>query len=400
MIIEPKARGFICTTAHPAGCDANVLEQINITQQNCQLSGNKPQKVLVIGASTGYGLASRISAAFGANAATIGVSFEKPAKAKRTATAGWYNTAAFERYAHEAGLYAKSINGDAFSDEIKQQVINLVKKDWNGEVDLVIYSLASPRRVDPKTGEVYSSTLKTLSQPYTNKSIDLASYTVEEVTIEPANDEEALHTVKVMGGEDWQLWIDALLAADCLAEGAMTVAYSYVGPELTQAIYRQGTIGGAKKHLEKTARDLDAQLASINGHAYVSVNKALVTQAAAAIPVVPLYSSILYKVMKAEGIHEGCIEQMNRLFSQRLYAGSAVPTDENHLIRIDDWEMREDIQKAVADAWQQVTTDNLDQYADLAGYRHEFMRMFGFEVDGINYRLDVEPDVSIPSIDE
>lgn len=399
MIIKPKARGFICTTAHPAGCEVNVAEQITTTKKNVQLAEKGPKKVLIIGASTGYGLASRISAAFGCDAATIGVSFEKAAKGKRTATAGWYNTAAFEQHAHEAGLYAKSINGDAFSDEIKQQVIDLIQKDWNGKVDLVIYSLASPRRIDPKTGEIYNSCLKTLSTPYTNKSIDLTSYDIETVTIEPASAEEAEQTVKVMGGEDWQLWVDELLKNNCLSQGAVTVAYSYVGPELTQAIYRQGTIGGAKKHLESTAHYLDQQLSSINGRAYVSVNKALVTQAAAAIPVVPLYSSILYKTMKAKNIHEGCIEQMNRLFKERLYVGSTVPVDGNELIRIDDWEMREDVQQEIADAWQQVTSDNLRDYADIDGYRHEFMRMFGFEVEGVDYEQDVDATVRIPSIE-
>ncbi len=400
MIVEPKARGFICTTAHPIGCKENVRQQIEYTQQHGQLSETKPKKVLVIGASTGYGLASRISAAFGAGAATIGVSFERPAKGKRTATAGWYNTAAFEQFANEADLYAKSLNGDAFSDEMKQQVIDLIKKDWGGEVDLVVYSLASPRRTDPKTGEVYNSTLKTLDKPYTNKSINLTSYEIESVTIEAANEEEALHTVKVMGGEDWKMWIDALLENNLLAEGATTVAYSYIGPVLTHAIYREGTIGGAKKHLEQTAKDLDQQLSAIQGHAYISVNKALVTQAAAAIPVVPLYSSILYKTMKADNCHEGCIEQMNRLFKDKLYGNDSAETDQQDMVRMDDWEMKDNIQQAVAQAWDDVTTENLRDYADIDGYRHEFMRMFGFEIEGVDYQQDVDTDVTIPSIKE
>ncbi|MDF1796142.1 MAG: trans-2-enoyl-CoA reductase family protein [Coxiellaceae bacterium] len=401
MIIEPKARGFICTTAHPVGCKANVKQQIEYTKQHCQLKQEpKPKRVLVIGASTGYGLASRISAAFGAGAATIGVFFEKAAKGKRTASAGWYNSAAFEQYADEAGLYAKSINGDAFSDEIKQQVVDLIQKDWGGEVDLVVYSLASPRRTHPKTGEVYSSTLKTLGEPFTDKSINLASYEVETVTIEPASEEEALHTKMVMGGEDWKMWMDLLQQNNLLADGAMTVAYSYVGPVLTHAIYREGTIGGAKKDLEQAAKDIDQQLSTINGHAYISVNKALVTQAAAAIPVVPLYSSILYKTMKADNSHEGCIEQMNRLFHDRLYTkgDSPVATDDSGMVRMDDWEMKDNIQHSVQQAWNNVTTENLRDYADIDGYRHEFMRMFGFEIDGVDYQQDVDANVGIPSI--
>ncbi|MDF1655759.1 MAG: trans-2-enoyl-CoA reductase family protein [Coxiellaceae bacterium] len=403
MIVEPKARGFICTTSHPVGCKANVKQQIEHTKQHCALNQEpKPKKVLVIGASTGYGLASRISAAFGAGAATIGVFFEKPAKGKRTASAGWYNSAAFEEYANEAGIYAKSINGDAFSDEIKQQVVDLIQQDWDGEVDLVIYSLASPRRTHPKTGEVYSSTLKTLGQPFTNKSINLTSYEVEDVTIEPATEEEAFHTKMVMGGEDWKMWMDLLQQNKLLAKNAMTIAYSYIGPELTHAIYREGTIGGAKKDLENCAKQIDQQLSSINGHAYISVNKALVTQAAAAIPVVPLYSSILYKTMKADGSHEGCIEQMNRLFHDCLYAkgSDSVATDSNGMVRMDDWEMKDNIQQSVQQAWDNVTTDNLRDYADIDGYRHEFMRMFGFEIDGVDYQQDVDTDVSIPSIKE
>lgn len=397
MIIQPKARGFICTTAHPVGCAQNVSNQIDYVKQRGQFTG--PKKVLVIGASTGYGLASRISAAFGSDAKTIGVFFEKAPTAKRTATAGWYNTAAFEQQAHDAGLYARSINGDAFSDEVKQQVIERIKQDWQGGVDLVIYSLASPRRKDPKTGEIYSSTLRTLGEPFSDKSINLSTKEVEQVTIEPANDAEKQQTIKVMGGEDWQLWMQALQQAGVLADGVQTVAYSYIGPTLTHAIYREGTIGSAKKHLEATAKAIDEQLATINGHAYISVNKALVTQAAAAIPVVPLYSSILYRVMKANHTHEGCIEQMDRMMRTKIYA-DGVQTDAQQLIRMDDWEMDSQVQAAVADAWQQVTTENLSEYADFSGYQQEFMQLFGFEVDGIDYDEDVDIDVAIRSISE
>lgn len=396
MIISPKFRGFICTTAHPAGCEESVRRQIDYVRGKGQVEGAR--KVLVIGASAGYGLASRIVSAFGCGAATIGVFFERPSDGKRTATAGWYNSAAFEKFAGEAGLYAKSINGDAFSYDIKKKTIELIKKDL-GQVDMVVYSLASPRRTHPDTGEVFNSVLKPLGAAYTSKTVDFHTGEVSTVTIEPANEEEVRQTVAVMGGEDWEMWIRALQEADALSEGAMTVAYSYIGPELTYSIYREGTIGRAKDHLEATAKSLTRQMEGINGKAYVSVNKALVTQASSAIPVVPLYISILYKLMKAKGSHEGCIEQMYRLFDERLYAGE-LKLDEKGRIRIDDWEMKEDVQAEVTQLWNEVGTDNIGTVSDIAGYRKEFFNLFGFDFAAIDYDADVNPDVRIPSMEE
>src|SRR5436190_7135535 len=379
MIIKTKIRAFICTTAHPAGCAAHIQEQIDYVQGKGPIAG-APKRVLVIGASTGYGLASRIVPAFAGGAATLGVFFEKPGEADRTGSAGWYNSVAFERTAHAAGLYAKSINGDAFSDAIKEQVIEIIKKDL-GTVDAVIYSLASPRRTHPRTGAVHKSCLKPVGAAYTNKTVDTDKGLVNDVTIEPANDAEIADTVAVMGGEDWEMWMDALDAAGVLAPGVVTVAYSYIGPDLTWAIYRNGTIGRAKEHLEETADRITAKLAAKEGHAWVSVNKALVTQASSAIPVVPLYISLLYKVMKAKGLHEGCIEQIYRLFAERL-AGNPQP-DEEGRIRIDDWEMRDDVQAEVAALWAQVTTENLPSVSDIVGYRSEFLRLFGFGMKSI-----------------
>ncbi|MBA4542563.1 trans-2-enoyl-CoA reductase family protein [Thermoactinomyces daqus] len=397
MVIKPKFRGFICTTSHPEGCARQVARQIEYTKSQPKING--PKKVLVIGSSTGYGLASRIVSAFGAGADTIGVFFERPSSGNRTATAGWYNSAAFEKEAAKAGLFAKSINGDAFSKEIKEQTIDLIKKDL-GQVDLVIYSLAAPKRVHPETGEVFSSVIKPIGQSYTNKTVDFHSGQVSETTIEPATEKEIRHTVAVMGGEDWKMWIDALLKAGVLAEGATTVAFSYIGPEITYPVYREGTVGRAKDDLEKTAHDLDAQLKQIGGHAYVSVNKALVTQSSAAIPVVPLYISLLYQVMKEKGLHEGCIEQMYRLFADRLYAGGEVPVDGQGRIRIDDLEMKEDVQKEVLNRWDRVNNETLREISDIEGYRRDFFQLFGFETEGIDYEADVDPDVKIPSIEE
>ena len=400
MIVEPKVRGFICTTAHPAGCAQNVRDQVEYVKGQPAIEGG-PRKVLVIGASTGYGLASRITAAFGGTAAhTLGVFFERAAAGKRTATAGWYNTVAFEKAADEVGLYAKSINGDAFSDEIKQKTIELIKNDWDGEVDLVVYSLASPRRIDPKTGETYSSVLKPIGHAFKNKTVDMNTGVVSDIAIEAASEEEMEQTVKVMGGEDWALWIDALMKAGVLADQVKTVAYSYVGPELTYPIYRSGTIGRAKEHLEKTAHDLDKKLKAKGGCAFISVNKALVTQASSAIPVVPLYISLLYKVMKAKGTHEGCIEQMYRLFHDFLYAKKGTTVDEAGRIRLDDWEMQQDVQHPVADLWKKVTTDTMDQLSDLKGCRKDFYKLFGFEVPGVSYAEEVDIECSIPSIKE
>ncbi len=392
MIIKPKTRGFICTTAHPVGCAHQVNEQIDYVKGQGLKQG--PKKVLVIGASTGYGLASRIVSSFGYGADTIGVFFEKPASDGRTASAGWYNSAAFEQAAGEAGYFAKSINGDAFSDEIKTETIQAIKEHF-GKVDLVVYSLASPRRNHPKTGESFTSVLKPIGQSYTNKTVNFHTAEVTDITIEPATEEDIRQTVAVMGGEDWQLWIDALKEADVLSEGVQTLAYSYIGPELTYPVYREGTIGRAKDDLEKTAGRLTEVLKDLNGQAFVSVNKALVTQSSAAIPVVPLYISILFKIMKEKGIHEGCIEQIHRLFSDRLYRGGEVPVDEAGRIRLDDWEMKPEVQAEVAELWATINSDNIHDISDIEGYRKEFFKLFGFEIESINYDEDVNPEVPI-----
>ncbi len=395
MVIKPKTRGFICITAHPGGCAAHVREQIEYVKSNGPIGG-APKRVLVVGSSTGYGLSSRIVAAFGGEASTIGVFFEKPSENGKPASAGWYNSAAFENEARQAGLYAKSVNGDAFSDEIKRQTIDLIKADL-GQIDLLIYSLASPRRTHPRTGETARSTLKTTSEPITRKTVDTDKGTVSDITIEPATEQEIADTVTVMGGEDWKMWVDALAGADALAEGFTTAAYSYIGPEITWAIYRNGTIGKAKEDLEATAQTLSRQLAAHDGRAFVSVNKALVTQASSAIPVVPLYISLLYKVMKERGTHEGCIEQIYRLFAGHLYGDGAL--DDKGRIRIDDLEMEPAVQQAVADVWPRVTTETLPDVSDIAGYREEFLKLFGFGLPGIDYEADVDPDVPVPSID-
>ncbi|MGD7654715.1 MAG: enoyl-ACP reductase FabV, partial [Verrucomicrobiales bacterium] len=357
---------------------------------------NGPKKVLVIGASTGYGLASRIATAFGSGAATIGVFFEKPGDKRRTATAGWYNSVAFEKEAQAAGLYAKSFNGDAFSDEMKTQVCQAIKDDL-GQVDCVVYSLASPRRTHPKTGETFRSVLKPIGESYTNKNLDTTTGVVNEITIEPAEGDEPAQTIAVMGGEDWQMWIDTLLEQNLIAPGATTLAYSYIGPEITWPIYTKGTIGGAKEDLERVQRLLDEKLAPLDGKAWVSVNKALVTQASSAIPVVPLYISLLYKVMKDAGNHEDCIEQMDRLFRDRLANRNPQP-DENGRIRVDDWEMLPEIQQTVMDAWKKVTTENLPELGDLADYQASFLRLFGFGIDGVDYDADTDTAVKVPSI--
>jgi enoyl-[acyl-carrier protein] reductase/trans-2-enoyl-CoA reductase (NAD+) len=395
MIIAPRIRGFICLTAHPEGCAQNVLNQINYVKSKGSIDG--PKKVLVIGASTGFGLASRITSAFGSDAATIGVYFEKPPAEVKTASAGWYNTAAFETQAHNAGLYAKSINGDAFSKEIKEKTLALIKADL-GQIDLVIYSLASPKRVHPVTGVTHNSVLRPIGEVFSNNTVDFHTGVVSEISIQPANAEDIENTVAVMGGEDWAMWIDELKAAGLLADGATTVAYSYIGPALTEAVYRKGTIGRAKDHLEATAFTITDKLKDINGKAYVSVNKALVTQASSAIPVIPLYISLLYKVMKAEGIHEGCIEQIQRLFKERLYTGAEVLTDAQGRIRVDDWEMREDVQAKVAALWLESTTETLPATGDLAGYKKDFLNLFGFDVVGIDYEADVNEMVEISGL--
>ncbi len=399
MIIQPRTRGFICLTAHPDGALQTVKNQIEYVKSKGEIK-NGPKKVLVIGASTGFGIASRISAAFGSGAATIGVFFEKPASEGKMGTAGWYNSAAFEKEAHEAGLYAKSINGDAFSDEIKQQTIDLIKKDL-GQVDLVVYSLASPRRTHPKTGVAYASVLKPIGQPFTNKTVDFHTGVVSDISIQPVqNQEDIANTVAVMGGEDWKFWMEDLKAAGVLADGVKTVAYSYIGPELTFPIYRNGTIGQAKNDLEATVPVINDLLKDLHGISYVSVNKALVTQSSSAIPVVPLYISLLYKIMKEKGTHEGTIEQMQRLFAERLYTENGeVPLDEKGRIRVDDLEMDPEVQAEVAKYWDQVTTENLEEISDIAGYRKDFFNLFGFEIDGVDYEKDANENIKIPSIE-
>jgi enoyl-[acyl-carrier protein] reductase / trans-2-enoyl-CoA reductase (NAD+) len=396
MIIEPRMRGFICLTAHPKGCEQNVKNQIEYVKSKGKIDGAK--RVLVIGASTGFGMASRISSAFGCDAATIGVFFEKPPTEGKTASPGWYNSAAFENEAHKAGLYAKSINGDAFSKEVKQQTLDMIKSDL-GQVDLVIYSLASPVRMHPQTGVLHRSTLKPIGTTFTNKTVDFHTGNVSQVSIEPANQEDIDNTVKVMGGEDWSMWIEDLKNAGLLATGATTIAYSYIGPAVTEAVYRKGTIGRAKDNLEASAFTITDSLKDINGKAYVSVNKALVTQASSAIPVIPLYISLLYKIMKADGIHEGCIEQIQRLYNERLYTGKDVSTDSSGRIRIDDWEMRDDVQAEVSDLWTKATTETLPEIGDLAGYKQDFLNLFGFGFDGVDYNIDANEMVMVSSIE-
>ncbi|WP_341216024.1 enoyl-ACP reductase FabV [uncultured Wocania sp.] len=396
MIIEPKTRGFICLTAHPKGCEKNVLNQIEYIKDRPVKNG--PKKVLIIGASTGFGLASRITSAYGSNAATIGAFFEKPPSEGRPASPGWYNSAAFEAQAHKDGLYAKSINGDAFSNEIKEQTIDLIKEDL-GEIDLLIYSLASPVRTHPDTGERFKSVLKPIGQTFTNNTVDFHTGEVKEISIEPCTEDDIKNTVAVMGGEDWQMWIDELKSAGVLSKKFKTVAYSYIGPSLTEAVYRKGTIGRAKDHLEATAFKITNTLKDIDGKAYVSVNKALVTQASSAIPVIPLYISLLYKVMKEKGIHEGCIEQIERLFNARLYTEN-LELDDAGRIRIDDWEMRDDVQAKVLELWKQATSETLPNIGDLKGYETDFYNLFGFKVNGVDYDKDVNEMVSIPGLQE
>lgn len=394
MIVEPKVRGFVCTTAHPEGCAANVKEQINYVKEQGSING--PKNVLIIGASTGYGLASRIVAMAGSGANTLGVFFERPSNGKRTATAGWYNTVAFENEARAAGLYAKSINGDAFSHEIKAEAIEAIKKGM-GKVDLIIYSLAAPRRIDPDTGEKYGSVLKPIGQSFKNKSIDFMKGLIIDAEIEPATDLEIVNTAKVMGGEDWQLWMTQLEAAGVLAEGVKTVAYSYIGPEVTAAMYREGTIGRAKVHLENTAKSITKDLKTLNGEAYVTVAKALVTQASAAIPVVPLYMAALYKVMKAKGTHEGCIEQIQRLFSDYLYSDNLL-LDEEGRIRTDDLEMDPKTQEEALKYFHQVTTESLEEDLHISDYQSEFYKLFGFGRSEIDYTKDTEVVIDVPSL--
>jgi enoyl-[acyl-carrier protein] reductase/trans-2-enoyl-CoA reductase (NAD+) len=395
MVIKPRVRGFLCTTTHPEGCRENVRRQIAHVQTGGPLS-NGPKRVLVLGASTGYGLASRITAAFGCGAATIGVFFEKEGSERKPGTAGWYNAAAFHEQAEVAGLYAKSFNGDAFSDDMKTQVIDLIKADL-GQIDLVVYSLAAPRRTHPKTGVVHSSTLKPIGSDTTQKGVNTDKEEIQEYHLEAATQEEIDNTVAVMGGEDWQMWIEALDEAGVLAEGAKTTAYTYIGEKITWDIYWHGTIGAAKQDLDKRVVDIRTLLAGQGGDARVSVLKAVVTQASAAIPAMPIYLAILFKVMKARGVHEGCIEQVNRLFRESLY-GDARGVDEEGRLRADNLELDPEVQAEVAAIWEQIDTDNLKDLSDFDGYRREFLQLFGFEVDGVDYDADVDPVVPITQL--
>ncbi|GAB2792227.1 enoyl-[acyl-carrier-protein] reductase FabV [Halomonas shantousis] len=391
MIIKPKVRGFICTTTHPVGCEKNVLEQIEATRAQGVLAGG-PRKVLVIGASSGYGLAARITAAFGYGADTLGVFFEKPGTEKKPGTAGWYNAAAFDKFAKAEGLYSKSINGDAFSHEARETAIELIKQDL-GQVDLVVYSLASPVRKLPDSGELKRSALKPIGETYRATAIDTNKDAIIEAEVGPATEEEIADTVTVMGGEDWELWIEALDRAGVLAPGAKSVAFSYIGTEITWPIYWHGALGKAKEDLDRAAGNIHRKLETRGGNAHVAVLKSVVTQASAAIPVMPLYIAMVYRIMKEKGLHEGTIEQLNRLFRDQLY-GEATPTlDEASRLRLDDWELRDDVQQACKALWPQVTTENLFEITDYAGYKHEFLKLFGFERDDVDYDADVDPVV-------
>lgn len=399
MVIRPKIMRNVCLTAHPKGCAFDVRRQITWVQDAAAgtLPGysaakpeEMPKRVLIVGGSTGYGLASRITAAFIGGADTLNVSFEREPDEKRVATPGWYNAKAFEQEAAAAGLKAASVFGDAFSTAVKEQVAEAAK-DFGGPFDLVIYSLASPMRIDPETGVIYKSVIKPVCEPYHSLTVDVMQRKVSEVEVEPADEQQTWETVKVMGGEDWMLWIDFLAERGLLAEGVKTVAFSYIGPEVTFPIYREGTIGRAKEHLEQTAFDLTERLRPFGGAAYVSVNKALVTRASSVIPVVPLYITILYKVMKQAGLHEGCIEQAYRLFTDRLYAGGAVPVDEKGRIRVDDYEMREDIQATVQEAWGRISQDTLEELADLEGFLQEYEQIHGFGFPEVDYSEDLDP---------
>ena len=396
MVIQPKVRGFLCTTTHPTGCLENVRRQVAHVQGKGDIAGG-PKRVLVLGASTGYGLASRITAAFGSGAATIGVFFEKAGSERKPGTAGWYNSAAFHQLAEQAGVYAKSLNGDAFSDEMKARVIDLIKQDL-GQVDLVVYSLAAPRRTHPKTGEVFNSTLKPIGRATTQKGVNTDKEAIQDFHLEPATQEEIDHTVAVMGGEDWEMWIRALAEAGVLAEGVKTTAYTYIGEKITWDIYWHGTIGAAKQDLDRRVKGIRERLSPLGGDARVSVLKAVVTQASAAIPAMPIYLAILFKVMKARGVHEGCIEQIDRLFRDRLYGDGDL--DDEGRLRVDQLELDPAVQAEVAGIWEQIDTDNLKSLADFDGYRQEFLQLFGFGVDGVDYAADVDPDIAIGALVE
>jgi enoyl-[acyl-carrier protein] reductase/trans-2-enoyl-CoA reductase (NAD+) len=395
MVIKPKIRGFICTNAHPAGCEAHVKEQISYVKSQAN-SETGPKNVLVIGASTGYGLASRINAAFAHNASTLGIFFEKPPTERKTGSAGWYNTAAFQQAADDAGVYSKNINGDAFSHAIKAQAIETIKADM-GKIDLVIYSLASPRRTNPDTGEVYTSVLKPIGQSVTTKNLNTTKRTIDSITVEAANDAEIQGTIDVMGGADWELWLNALKEADVLAQGVKTVAYTYIGKELTWPIYGKATIGKAKDDLDRAATAINAATASLDGQARVTSLNAVVTQASSAIPIMPLYISTMFKVMKADGTYEGCIEQINNLFKENIYSDSP-RLDEQGRFRQNYKELEDSVQKRITDIWHSVDTETIDDLTDYIGYHNEFLKLFGFGVDGVDYDEDLSPEVEINNL--
>jgi enoyl-[acyl-carrier protein] reductase/trans-2-enoyl-CoA reductase (NAD+) len=388
MIVKPRIRGFICTTAHPAGCAAHVREQIDFVKEHGAMDAGV-KNVLVLGASGGYGLASRIVAGFGCGAATLGVSFEKPPTDSKTATAGWYNNVAFEEAAAAEGLYAKTLDGDAFSDAMKDRVVETIRADL-GQIDMLVYSLASPVRQHPKTGELHRSAIKPLGEPVHIKTLNVDKGEVHEVDLDPATEEETRATVAVMGGEDWEMWVDALANAGVLAPGFRTLAFTYIGSELTWPIYWKGTLGKAKEDLDRTAAALRRRLEGLDGDARVATLKAIVSQASAAIPVVPLYASLLFKVMKEQGNHEDTIAHIYRLFADRLAAGD-LNLDEEGRIRLDEVELSAPVQDEVRRRWPLVTTDNLDELADLPGFREDFLRIFGFGIDGVDYEADQDP---------
>jgi enoyl-[acyl-carrier protein] reductase/trans-2-enoyl-CoA reductase (NAD+) len=395
MVIKPKIRGFICTNAHPAGCAESVKRQISHVK-SANLPTNGPKNVLVIGSSTGYGLASRIVSAFGFGAKTLGIFFEKEGTERKTGTAGWYNTAAFQQEAEQAGLWAKNINGDAFSHEIKAKTIETIKEEM-GKVDLVIYSLASPRRTDPNTGETYSSTLKPIGNSVTTKNLNTSKRVIDEVTVEAANEDEIANTVKVMGGEDWEMWIDALKEADVLAEGFKTSAYTYIGKELTWPIYGHATIGKAKEDLDRAVTAIKENTSALKGEAYVSSLNAVVTQASSAIPIMPLYISGLFKVMKEAGTYEGVIEQITSLFQENLFGETPRFDDGGHLFQ-NYKELEDDVQEKVQHIWDTVDTDTIDELTDYKGYHQEFLHLFGFDYDNVDYDADVNPEVAINNL--
>ena len=393
MIIKPRIKGFVCITAHPSGCLANLRDQVEVASSNKVEVEGKPKRVLVVGASTGYGLASRVSAAFSAGADTMGVYFERPPKGEKTASAGFYNSAAFCKLATEAGLSAVDVNGDAFSNECKEEVVKRAK-ETGGPFDLVVYSLASPRRTDPADGNTYRACLKPIGAVYKNKTLDTDRKEVKEVTIDPASEQEVADTRKVMGGEDWEAWTDLLLAESLLAPGCLNLAYSYIGPEVTWPIYRNGTIGKAKEHLEDSASAISEKMKAAGcGGAFVSVNKAVVTQASSAIPVVPLYVSMLFKIMGELGTHEGCIEQTSRLFSDRLYGPKeGIELDDMGRIRLDDWEMEPEVQSRIVELWPQVCTENLRELTSFDKYQQDFLSLFGFGHPSVDYEAEVDPE--------